>query len=523
MKLTSLPYELVTTSTIAVNYVNNTKEIEGLFPNHFRNPKLRNLNVDRERIVEKLLTYNRKIGGSQQVLRNIKSLLNTNTYAVITGQQPGIFSGPLYTIYKAFSTIILCERLSNHSKHYVPIFWNASEDDDFLEINSISLFEGNKVNEISYKNKVFNVTFSNLYLDHSNLFEMLTIVDKNTPDSEFKSQLLKEISKIIKNSSRIGDFFSRFMDYLFKDYGLIIIEPYCLRELMVPVFERLIKRPRECTNILSKTNKKIKDLGYSPRIHKVSNLCNFFIINNKGERLRVTYNKDFLVGKDKFTKKDLLSLLDENPTRFSANTIIRPITQDYIFPTFAYVAGPHEITYYAQLKGIYNFFSLEMPVIYPRFGATIIESKISKLLEKYNIIIHELMNKEKLLKNLAKESIESTFKKLRTKVHEDLDEAFSELIAIDKKLVSQCEITKKKLLKDIQYLEAKTASNINKKRQITRQQITKAYNNVFPYGELQERRINILEYLIKFGRKFLETIYLDLKTAKYGEHVVIKC
>ena len=523
MKLDFLPYELVTTVKLAVDYVNNTKEIKGLFPNHFRNPKIRNLNVDRERIVERLLTYNRKIGASQQVFRNIKSLLSDNTYAVITGQQPGIFSGPLYTIYKACSAIILCEKLSNHSKHFVPIFWNASEDDDFLEINSISVFEGNKVNEIRYESEIFNVVFSNLYLDHSKLFEILTIVDKSTPDSEFKSQLLEEISKIIKNSSRIGDFFSRFMGYLFKDYGLIIIEPYYLRELMVPIFERLIKRPRECTSILSKTNKKIKDLGYSPRVHKISNLCNFFIINNKGERLRVTYNKDFLVGEDAFTKKDLLFLLDENPTKFGANTIIRPIAQDYIFPTFAYVAGPHEIAYFAQLKGIYDFFSLEMPVIYPRFGATIVESKISKLLEKFDVTIHELMNKEKLLKNLAIESMESTFKKLRTQVHEDLEEASLEIIAIDKKLASQCEITRRRLLKAIQYLEEKTASNLKNKRQITRQQITKAYNNVFPYGELQERRINVLEYLIKFGGKFLETIYLDLKTAKYGEHVVIKC
>ncbi|NIQ05323.1 MAG: bacillithiol biosynthesis BshC, partial [Candidatus Korarchaeota archaeon] len=126
----------------------------------------------------------------------------------------------------------------------------------------------------------------------------------------------------------------------------------------------------ECTRILGESNSKLKKLGYSPRIHKNHKVCNFFVLSEKGKRMQVTFDKTFKIGEKSFSQRQLLRLLDEDPFRFSANAITRPITQDYLFPTFAYVAGPNEIAYYAQLKQVYGFFSLEMPVIFPRFGAT---------------------------------------------------------------------------------------------------------------------------------------------------------
>jgi bacillithiol biosynthesis cysteine-adding enzyme BshC len=518
-----LPYEFVTSERVTIDYINYANHLQNVFPKHFRSPSFRKCNVDRQRLVDKLLEYNRNIDAPQRVIENIESLLQPETYAVITGQQPGLFSGPLYTSYKAISAIVICERLSTQRYPLVPIFWNASEDHDFLEVNHINLFRENKPYEIHYDNVAKDVALSHMNLDKSEVNKILTVIESISPTSEFRALLMRKIEGIIGKSSTIGEFFSRFMIYLFGELGLIMMEPQAFRDLMVPVFDRMIKRPTECTQILNEAGSELKRLGYSPRIHKKSNLCNFFLINDDGKRLRITYNGKFHTTNEAFSQGSLLDLLVNNPSRFSANALTRPITQDFLFPTFAYVAGPNEIAYQAQLKGLYDFFSLEMPVIFPRFGATIVEKKVAKVLEKYNVAIHELRNPAKLLKELAKKEIEDTFNSFKIEVSRNISEVIRQAETIDGTLIEPCSLAKGKILKTIDVLEDKIASRLRKQNQVGRRQITKAHNHLFPNNRLQEREINVLEYLVKFGERFLTTVYKNFLEADYGEHRVIKC
>ncbi len=360
-------------------------------------------------------------------------------------------------------------------------------------------------------------------LDKSELKKMLAIIEDVSPNSEFKALLLKEINGIIQRSSTIGDFFSMFMIYLLGELGLVMIEPQYLRDLMTPVFDRLIRRPTECTQILNEAGLRLNKLGYSPKIHKKSNICNFFILNDEGKRQRVTYNGKFRVANETFSLRELLRLLEDDPSRFSANAVTRPITQDFLFPTFAYVAGPNEIAYLAQLKGVYDLFSLEMPVIFPRFGATIVEKKISRVLSKYAIEIRELRNPEKLLKKLAIEKIDDIFNSFRSGILRDMDEVTRKAESIDETLAGPCFLARGRILKTIEVLEDKITSRLKEHDLVAKQQITKAYHNLFPYGDLQERQINVLEYLVKFGKEFLRIVHKNFLKADYGEHAVIKC
>jgi bacillithiol biosynthesis cysteine-adding enzyme BshC len=302
-----------------------------------------------------------------------------------------------------------------------------------------------------------------------------------------------------------------------------MVEPHALRELMVPVFDRLIRWPTECTHLLNDAGAQLDELGYSPRIHKKSNICNFFLLNDEGKRLRVTYNGEFQIANETLSQRDLLHLLADEPVRFSANALTRPITQDFLFPTFAYVAGPNEIAYLAQLPAIYEFFSLEMPVIFPRFGATILESKIVQVLEKYHVETQELRNLEKLLKELAREKINGPFNAFRSEVSQRMDTVIQQVKAIDATLTAPGALAKGRILKTIDVLEDKVASKLKEQDLVARHQLTKASNNLFPTGHLQERQINVLEYLIKFGTEFLQRVYADFREAEYGAHQVITC
>ena len=295
-----------------------------------------------------------------------------------------------------------------------------------------------------------------------------------------------------------------------------------VRDLMIPVFERLLKQPTQCTRILNEAGLKLGRLGYSPRIHKRLSISNFFLVSQDRKRERVTYNGRFNTSDESFSQEELLELLGSCPSRFSANAVTRPITQDFLFPTFAYVAGPNEVVYLAQLKPIYDFFSLEMPVVFPRFGATIVERKISKVLEKYDVEIRELRKPEKLLKDLAKAKLDGIFNSFKSEVTRNISKVTRQAESVDATLTGSCSLAEGRILKAIETLENKIASKLKEHNLIVREQITKACSNIFPDGQLQERQVNVLEYLIKFGKEFLRVIYEDFREADYGEHRVIK-
>ncbi|UCD96707.1 MAG: bacillithiol biosynthesis cysteine-adding enzyme BshC [Candidatus Bathyarchaeota archaeon] len=517
-----MPIEFVTSEKVTVDYVNRSRSLKKVFPRHFTDPDLRKFSIDRELLVDKLLEYNTQVGAPQRVKENIESLLQNNTHAVITGQQPGLFSGPIYAIYKAISAIIACERLSTSEYSLVPVFWNASEDHDFSEVNHIGLFKENELHEIRYDNVSTELPLSHVALDKEKMKTMLTAIGDVSPETEFKAKLLEEIQELIADSLTVGDFYSKIMINLFGDNGLILVEPHYFRRLMCPIFERLVRRPTECTRILNDAGMQLRRLGYSPRIHKRPDICNFFFINDEGKRERVAYNGQFVTATQVFSQKELLDVLDTDPSRFSANAVIRPVTQDLLFPTFAYIAGPNETAYLAQLKPIYDFFAVEMPVVVPRFGVTIVERKVSKVLEKYRVGIQDLRNPEKFLKDLAKEELDGVFKPFKSEVAKSIAEVTQRAESIDPTLTGSCTLAQGRILKSIDALENKLASRLKEQNTLIKEQIAKAHDNIFPRGQLQERQINILEYLIKFGREFLRVVFENLRDADYGEHRVIK-
>lgn len=521
--MSSLPYDFVTSKKMAIEYFNHSRNLEKSFPRHYREPTIRRSKVNRKELTIKLREYNEELKAPEQVIQNIESLSQSETYAIITGQQPGIFSGPLYTIYKAISAIVLCKRLSNEKSRFVPIFWNASEDHDLPEVSLITVFNGNKPHEIRYTSDANNIALSHVSLDKSEMKRIIGLIEDISPNSEFKAQLLREMNRIIQKASTIADFFSLFMIHFLGDLGLIMIEPRHLRNQMTPIFEKLIRRPTECTRILNEEGSRLSKLGYSPRIHKKPDMCNFYVLNGNGERRRVTYDGQFHVVDKVFSQRELLHLLKKDPSKFSANAVTRPITQDFVLPSFAYVAGPSEIAYLAQLKQAYDLFSLEMPVIYPRFGATIIEKKISKILRKHSIEIKELKDPERLLKRLAGANVDAIFSNLRNEVMKNVDNVTNQAMSLDEKLAEPCYLARGRILKTIDILENKITSKLKKNDLITRRQIIKAYNNLFPLGNLQERQINILEYLMKYGKLFLKTVYRSFSKADYGQHKVIEC
>lgn len=509
---------------ISEDYIKSPDLVREFIPNGFDSPKLRDFDVDRSRLVDILEGYNKKIEAPDPVFRNIEKVGNKETYMIVTGQQPGVLTGPLFTVYKALTAISISEELSDKNHSLVPVFWNASEDDDLSEIDHLFLLEDNEPKRIDFPYEEEGITFSSLKINRSRTKGVLRTVERYSPDSEFLEPLMEDLEGIIDQSSTVSGFFSRVMTYLLGDYGLILIEPRCLRDQMVPIFKKVIQGGRKCTDILNKMSSKLENAGYSPRIHKPSGLCNFYHVDESGKRRRIAFEGDhFGIKGEKFGGDELMGMVEEDPSSFSTNAVTRPVAQDFVLPTFGYVAGPSEISYLAQLREVYDFFSVEMPVIYPRYGATIVENKIDKILDKYEIELEDLREPERVLKEIAGRDVDHVLERFRKKVMKEVETIEDEVESVDGPLDSYVSVARNDILKTLDEMEDGIKSELKKKDQIARRQIKKGHNNLFPQDKLQERRLNVFEYLPKFGKKFLGIVYDEFSKAEFGEHRVIRC
>ena len=460
------------------------------------------------------------------MLENIDLLSSAEARVVVTGQQPGLLTGPLYTIYKAISAIIVAERLSRSSEgRFIPVFWNHSEDHDFAEVDHIHLLKENEPILLRYpppEPAAGPRSVSEIALDGDRLELVLSQIAEATPESEFKGPILDKIRELARRSHDFGDFFSRLMLWWLGDRGLVLVEPRYLRELMVLVFARLIEEPEATGRLISEAGERFRAGGQRPQIRQPGWFCNFFI-----DRRRVVYRDgQFSIDEKIRSKEELLQMLQEEPWRFSSDVVTRPLIQDWLLPTHAYVAGPHEAAYLAQLQEVYRWFSLEPPRVIPRYRCTLVERKIRKILERYApwaSDLEEYRQPERLGKQIIKATSEigPTFARSREEMDRILDELKAELSKIDPELVRPCEAAKAKIAKVLAQLEEKAAKARREREPRLKEQIDKAANHLFPLGQPQERVLNIVEFLIRHGPMLLEWLEERFAGAEPGEHLVI--
>ncbi len=328
---------------------------------------------------------------------NIQQLANKSTLAIVTGQQLGIMGGPLYTFHKIITAIKLSNQLSERYDDYnfVPIFWLEGDDHDFNEVRSIQLInDNNNVEKISYGEESReddakeSVGFLQLDDRINNFFNKLNSLLR---DTEFKQPLLENLKECYASGNSIKNGFRKLLHSIFDQYGLVMIDPQDkkLKELLKPLFKKEIEEFRNYTDKLVHSSAELEEIYHAQVKVKPVNL--FLNLDNARYSIEPVENHFRLKRKRKtFTRDELLEIVDKEPERISPNVLLRPICQDYLLPTAFYVAGPSEISYFAQIKALYSVFKISPPIVYPRSSATYVEKSISKTLDKYSISINDL-------------------------------------------------------------------------------------------------------------------------------------
>lgn len=473
-------------------------------------------NIDRK-LLAKVVSerYAKNVPNTSEVTKkNIKLLEDEKCFTVTTGHQLCLFTGPLYFIYKIVTVINLAKKLKEQypDYHFVPVYWLASEDHDFAEINHAYLF-GKKIewNPEAYHigGPVGRISASSIKPVLDNLFTM--IGENNTAE-------LKTILQEAYTNSTLSEAMLYLVDKLFGKYGLVIVDADNaeLKKSFAPIITDELLNQSSFKKI-NETNKKLADVGVQPQVN--AREINLFYMDEK-ERNRIEKQGDKYVVVDtnvSFSQSEILEQVKKSSEKFSPNVVLRPVYQQSILPNIAYVGGPAEIAYWLQLKGVFVHHKVAYPVIMPRNSAMIVDKGTASKMEKLKVGIKDLFRdieelvKEYILKN-ADGSL--NFEKEKSELSKIYQEIIKKTKEIDPTLTALPEAELQKQFNALKSIETKLIRAQKQKEETSINQLRKLKEKLFPDGELQERHDNFIPFYLN-NPSFIEELVQKLNPFEF--------
>ncbi len=489
-------------------FYNNFPSIEGF--KHQIKDKQASYSLETRRNLFTVLTEQYKsVTISEETQANLLKLKETNTFTITTGHQLNLFTGPLYFLYKIISAINLCEELEDQfpDENFVPVYWMATEDHDFDEINYFN-FKGIKVRWNSEQEGGVG-RFKTEGLD-----EVFSVLSEHFGTSRNAEYLKELFSKGYLEHDTLADATRYIANELFGNYGLVIVEAddaRLKRELIPFVKEELFHQTSYKS--VSKTSKSLEE-NYKVQVNPRE--INLFYLK-EGLRERIVFEDNaYKVNNTEisFSKEEVEQELEKYPERFSPNVIIRPLYQEVILPNLCYIGGGGELAYWMQLKEFFNEVSVPFPILLLRNSVQVLTEKQERKLSTLNISIEELFLKQNdLLKLKVNENSEETvdFKEQR----EFLEKQFVMLREVAKKtdvsFIGAVNAQEKKQLKGLQNLEKRLLRAEKRKQHELVSRITILQDEVLPNQSLEERQRNFSEYYLEYGASFIDALKENLK------------
>ncbi len=538
-----LPFEQIPGfQNLFIDYISNFDKVSNYYKHHFKDEKnwlqlfhsvASQKNAKDFNLTEMVL---QQYGDSQlhlKVEENLKLLNSKNTIAVITGQQLGILGGPLYTFYKTISAIKLCEKLNEKFLEYnfVPIFWLEGEDHDFEEVRTAGFLDlNNKFVSLNYDDGLLPeeprgpVAQINFQAEAANNF--IAGLKSVLRETEFTPEILD----LIHSSLIDGNFLSatkKILRRFFDKYGLILFDPShpSTKEFLKPIFIQEINTFRSNSEKLI-LNSAILEEQYHAQV-KIKPI-NLFMFKDGGRfSIEPLENDEFRLKrkKVKYKKDELLNLIETQPELFSPNVLLRPIVQDYLFPTGFYVAGPGEVSYFAQLNLLYDIFNIQQPIIFPRASATLVEKNTLQLFEKYSLGIADAFTNpeniyEIILKKISDFDLDGVFEDGTGRMNNLFQDLVDAVSTFDKTTGDAGDRYKQRGESLLNEYKSKVKEAQKKKYEVIERHATKIENVFLPNKNLQERELNIFYFINKYGFDFVDRLFNDLDIDDLNHQII---
>ena len=477
-------------------------------------------------LVSILDAQNRAWGCSEKTLENIARLQHDKALAVVTGQQVGLFTGPLYTIYKALTTIKFADHLTQMlSTPVVPVFYLVSEDHDFNEVQ----WAGYVDQQNMYKKAVYSSQTDERkpvykFILNETIKSTVAEMAASLPSTEFKEDIFASLAKCYAPGKSFVDAFACWFTKIFSSFGVVILDSSDVRLkcLIKTVFEKELAN-QITEKEISITMQKLEALGYHSQLSVQKGRPAVFILEDGRHSLEKTSDgfRNLHSGQI-FGQEELV----RNCQKLSPKAALRTIAQDSLLPTIAYVGGPGEIAYWGQLKSVYQAFDLPMPIVIPRAGFTLLEAKIKRHLEKFRLDVRDLFaDREKAfksaLKSLMPADLDQQIQTSRQKIASEFGLLAQKMLAIEPTLESALEKTESNVASQLGIMEQKVVRAIRDREKIVAQQLETISHNIFPDDSLQERKLNILPFLVRHNWSIIQKIYEEIGITEF-EHKILE-
>ncbi|MEH7305331.1 bacillithiol biosynthesis cysteine-adding enzyme BshC [Neobacillus drentensis] len=540
-----LNLSLPATNRFASNYLEQSPEIQPFFHYRFnertddakRVAELSNRSFPRLEVAEHIESFMKRFPSSEAVKESIDKLKLDNSLVVIGGQQAGVLTGPLYSIHKVISIIKLAEQKEAQLKvPVVPVFWIAGEDHDFQEVNHVFVPVNQKVDKWTYPERVLHKKMvSDIQINKEVCNSWVQNLIENFGETEHTNTLLEFAEEQILKSTTFVDFFANIIMELFKDYGLLIVDSGNkeFRMLQKEFFKQQILHHEAITSKLLEQQKQIGENGFPITIDANEQNANLFYYDQKmNDRILLEFDRgnDCFVGKNgalAFSREQLVECAEENPVVLSNNVVTRPLMQEWLFPTVAFIAGPGEISYWAELKLVFEHFHIKLPPIVPRLNITILDRSIETDINELCLNIADILSdgtvkeRNQFLEEIKDKEVEALFLGIKEQLVNQYRLIESKTVELDRGLLPLLKKNESYLLKEIGFMESK----LNEAGKLKHDNLLKKYDRVDlalrPDGFPQERVWNIFYYLNQYGLNFIQ----DLMSGRYefdGLHKVLK-
>jgi bacillithiol biosynthesis cysteine-adding enzyme BshC len=489
--------------------------------------------VDRARVCDALEAMNRRWGAGEATLKNIELLRDADCIAVVSGQQAGLFTGPLYTVYKALSAVKLAGCLQQRNTKAVPVFWIAAEDHDFAEVAKAEVIgrdcqlksvavtsdlhrEGQPVGQVKLDDSIDAVV--------NELFELL-------PASEFAADMKALVKSAWQPGRGYVDSFATMMTALLGRYGLVFLDPLDseLKQIAAPLYSEAARRAPEIAAALEQRSAELDRAGYHAQVLATANSFPLFLHDEQCRRhavARVANGKYRTKDTDReYSADDLAALAQEQPQRFSPNVTLRAVVQDYLLPTIAYYGGAAEIAYFAQTAEVYRVLERPATPILPRSSLTMIERHTGRVLERYTLTLADFFEGlEPVIQRVVEEHLAAdsakVFADTEQNVNHELDRLRQELRAIDPTLADALETGRKKINYQLEGLKQRFVRAQMTRDEAAHRQLQRAFDQLYPNKDLQERHINITSLLTRHGTYVIEWIFNAINLGSNDHQIV---
>lgn len=443
----------------------------------------------------------------------LERLAQPGTVAVMTGQQVGLFSGPAYTVYKALTAAKLAETLTDNGVPAVAAFWLATEDHDFAEVNHTWIFGGeHRPTKVEMARTASAQPVGGVTLSAPPLRELRAGL-RGLPFGEETADLVEEA---YRSGSSMGKAFGELLRAICKGYDILQVDPMlpAFRELAAPALRSAVDAAPDITERVMERNRELAEAGYHAQVH-VENTTSFVFLLESGKRLALRRaDRDYILNGRRFSTAELM----DRAASLSPNALLRPVVQDSMFPTVAYVGGPAEMAYLAQSQAIYRTILGRMPVPIPRSSFTLVDEHSNKLLARYGLGLGDFFQGQEVLyeriaAKLVPPALKGKLSETASTVNTALERLRTEIAAFDPTLTDALARSGRKIGYQLAKMERKVGREVLQRDARASRDAASLYGLIYPERHLQERLYSILPFLAKHGldlaSRLYETVQLD--------------